>query len=76
LVQSLDYDWHPWGELEQRSDLVHGQQEAFEHDDLRRLTQASVTAALGGSVVDVSYDDVGNITHKTDVGSYVYEDGR
>ncbi|MCX4240087.1 RHS repeat domain-containing protein [Paraliomyxa miuraensis] len=76
LVQSLDYDWHPWGEIEQRSDLVSGQQEAFEHDDLRRLTQASVTAALGGSVVDVSYDDVGNITHKTDVGSYVYEDGR
>jgi len=75
-VQQLGYGWHPYGELEHRTDALHGQSEVFEHDDLRRLTRSSITRGVKTGVVDVSYDTVGNILGKTDVGSYAYEGGR
>lgn len=75
-VQGLAYGWHPWGELEHRTDTVTAQSEAFEHDALRRLTRATVERGGKASVVDVAYDAVGNIVAKTDVGSYAYEGGR
>jgi len=75
-VQHLAYGWLSEGELDYRTDLLHGQSETFEHDDLRRLTKATITRGPESSIVDVSYDAVGNILTKTGVGSYAYEDGR
>jgi RHS repeat-associated protein len=42
---------------------------AFGYDDLNRLTTATTGA---GSVLTYSYDDVGNLTEKSDVGAYTY----
>lgn len=43
--------------------------ELFVYDDLNRLKKASVT---GFADQDFSYDDIGNITNKTGIGSYSY----
>lgn len=75
-VQSLAYAWHPYGELQSRTDAVHGHEESFEHDALGRLTNATVTRGEKTGVVDVAYDTVGNILAKTGVGSYAYDGGR
>ena len=42
---------------------------AFEYDDLNRLTKATTD---GGSVLTYSYDDIGNLIEKSDVGAYTY----
>jgi RHS repeat-associated protein len=41
----------------------------FEYDDLNRLTNATTHA---GSVLTYAYDDIGNLTRKSDVGTYGY----
>jgi RHS repeat-associated protein len=75
-VQQLSYGWRLDGELDHRDDLLHSQSEAFAYDDLRRLTQATVTHGAEQAVTNVSYDAVGNILGKSDVGGYAYDDGR
>lgn len=75
-VQQLSYAWRLDGELDHRDDLVHAQSEAFGYDALRRLTQATVTRGGEQAVTTVTYDPVGNILGKSDVGGYVYDDGR
>ncbi|MCH9687404.1 MAG: hypothetical protein K0V04_38575 [Deltaproteobacteria bacterium] len=76
-TQQLEYHWHPWGELDRRVDMLEQQQEEFVYDDLRRLTSATVTHPGGSATTTVTYDAVGNITNKSDVGAYTYtSDGR
>ncbi len=41
----------------------------FEYDDLNRMTKSATDA---GSVLTYAYDDVGNLTEKSDVGTYAY----
>ncbi|MCT4645327.1 MAG: FG-GAP-like repeat-containing protein [Carboxylicivirga sp.] len=43
-------------------------EESFDYDNLHRLTES----ALGSEVVTVEYDEIGNITYKSDVGTYDY----
>ena len=72
------YTWDPVGNLETRADTYEGFTESFCYDNLNRLT----SYALGGSncssgtvAKTVSYDALGNITAKSDVGSYGYGNG-
>ncbi|MBU1580793.1 MAG: VCBS repeat-containing protein [Bacteroidetes bacterium] len=66
------------GNLLYRKDLLNGQTEEFDYDQLlrNRLTAAGPRQA----VVDIQYQDNGNIYNKSDVtrrsGSYNYEDSR
>ena len=43
------------------------------YDDLHRLTSASTTAATGGNYLETySYSNIGNISTKSDLGTYSY----
>jgi hypothetical protein len=57
-VQQLAYGWDEAGNLETRQDLNQGLTETFGYDALGTLT--------------VVYDAIGNITSRSDVGSYTY----
>jgi RHS repeat-associated protein len=66
-IQNLAYTFDKLGNLTQRTNrhLV----ETFQYDGLNRLTQ---TAVLGQYSTTIAYDALGNISYKSDVGSYKY----
>jgi RHS repeat-associated protein len=67
--QSLQYRWDKVGNLTSRQDLALGKTETFSYDALYRMTQAAVS---GATPLAVSYNAIGNITSKSDVGGYSY----
>ena len=69
-VQSLGFSFDPLGNLTARSDNSRGLMEDFSYDGLNRLTAASVAH---GATKTYSYDAIGNITFKSDVGVYSYD---
>ncbi len=71
-VQNLAYQWDRVGNLEQRQDLISGKTEDFFYDALSRLRTLQINSA---TALSVDYDEIGNITYKSDVGSYQYGAG-
>ncbi len=77
-VANFQYGFDSNGTLMQRTDLLEGYTESFCNDALNRLTGAAVgnpgsTSCTAGRIVkSVAYDDLGNITSKSDVGTYSY----
>lgn len=69
--QNLAYQWDDAGNLLARTDSNQGLTEAFTYDGMDRLTGATLN---GASNLAISYTAAGNITHKSDVGNYVYGD--
>lgn len=68
-VQNLAYAWDLAGNLTSRQDARQNLTESFSYDSLNRLDDVH----LGGSLtLDLAYSAIGNITSKTDVGSYSY----
>lgn len=70
-TQNLTYTWDAVGNLTARSDVRQNIIENFGYDALYRVTsmqRLGTTATLS----TVAYDDIGNITSKSGVGSYVY----
>jgi RHS repeat-associated protein len=78
LLQNLTFTFNKLGNLTRRADGEFGATPLTEdilYDGLNRLTKSTtVQAGSGGftSVVDVAYDTLGNITSKSDVGTYTY----
>jgi RHS repeat-associated protein len=68
-IQNLSYSWDKAGNLSQRQDLRQSLTEVFYYDNLHRLDYSTLN---GGTNLDLSYDALGNITWKSDVGSYTY----
>jgi RHS repeat-associated protein len=68
-VQQLAYDWDTAGNLVSRQDLRQGLTETFSYDALDRLTGAS---GPGGSSLTLAFDAIGNLSSRSDVGSYTY----
>jgi len=75
-VQSHSYVYDVLGNVTQRLDGATGRDERFSfadgsdgYDGLNRLR---VQRVIGGATVTVAYDALGNITSKSDVGSYAY----
>ena len=71
VFQSESYVWDEIGNLISRTndtDTQNTLEESFIYDDLNRLTQATIN----GDVTNVTYDALGNITYKSDVGDYKY----
>lgn len=68
-VQHLQYDYDFIGNVKWRKDLKHNANEYFTYDNLNRLKQAFVT---GYDTLMLNYDVLGNITFKSDVGTYHY----
>lgn len=68
-VQNLTYSYDSVNNLSSRTDLISNVAETFKYDNLDRLTAHNKDGAL---VTSVAYDEIGNITYKSDVGNYLY----
>ncbi|HJQ08165.1 MAG TPA: RHS repeat-associated core domain-containing protein [Candidatus Saccharimonadales bacterium] len=66
-VQNLEYTFDVLGNLLSRTDHTQAITESFQYDTLNRLTAVS-----GPSNKNFQYNEIGNITYKSDVGSYTY----
>lgn len=73
-LQTLRFDPTPDGSVESRRDLLRGHAETFGYDALDRLRTVALDGAAPG--VEYDYDAAGNLTFKTGVGAYVYDDER
>ncbi|HXC55051.1 MAG TPA: RHS repeat-associated core domain-containing protein [Rhizomicrobium sp.] len=80
-VAALGFSYDTLGNLTGRSDTNQGVYEKFCYDNLNRLTNSATAASspslcssTGGGITSktVAYDQLGNITSKSDVGSYTY----
>lgn len=79
-IQSLSYTFDPVGNLltlNESSDTDLARVASYEYDALDRLTKATVSGAAGGEnyIQNYSYDILGNILNKSDVGAYEYAGG-
>lgn len=61
------------GQVTHRMDYVAGREERFAYDGLNRLVAHTMN---NNPATTVSYDALGNITGKSDVGNYYYASGR
>ena len=68
--QNLEYTWDKAGNLTSRQDLNQSLTEAFQYDDLHRLTRVTRNAV---ETLGLAYDFNGNITSRSGVGSYTYD---
>jgi RHS repeat-associated protein len=68
-VQNLAWRWDANGNMVERSDLNRGVAERFSYDSLDRL---EVVRRNGVPTLALAYDLAGNITSRSDVGSYAY----
>jgi RHS repeat-associated protein len=77
LMQDLSYTWDVVGNLTQRRDrsrkpdtTLRDLTENFTYDNVNRL--ATSTGVVGRPNLTLTYDGLGNITTKSDVGTYTY----
>jgi RHS repeat-associated protein len=68
-LQTFSYTYDTIGNMTQRVDSSRSITENFVYDNLNRLLQSS---GAGLTTKTVSYNAVGNITYKSDVGTYNY----
>jgi RHS repeat-associated protein len=71
-VHRQTYTYDLLGKLLTRSDANTSLAESFEYDTLNRLTKSTVSLSPTPWVQTVAYNAVGNITFKSDVGTYTY----
>lgn len=72
-VSNQIYVYDSLGNLTQRYDAVTNLNESFDYDSLNRLRGTSAQAGSGPlTQTSVTYDAIGNIITKSDVGSYSY----
>jgi uncharacterized protein RhaS with RHS repeats len=71
-VHRQTYTYDLLGKLLTRSDANTSLSESFEYDTLNRLTKSTVSLSPTPWVQTVAYNAVGNITFKSDVGTYAY----
>ncbi len=64
--QDMEFSWNKVGSLTQRKDLKRSLTENFFYDNLHRLDYSQLN---GVQNLDLSYDAMGNITSKSDVGA-------
>ncbi|GAA6139447.1 hypothetical protein NBRC116583_31940 [Arenicella sp. 4NH20-0111] len=76
-VQNLTYKYDSMNNVMERKDVKLSITESFQYDVLDRLKTHTLNSIPGSSitptVVSVTYDDIGNIKTKSDVGTYVYQ---
>lgn len=72
-VQNLSYSYDTIGNVLGRSDTTQSVAETFQYDGMNRLIQASLSVSDGTPVTKTyGYDELGNMTSKSDVGTYSY----
>ena len=70
-LQNFEYDFDAIGNLNWRKDIKRSMKEGFIYDNLNRLTHVNWNDAATAKLT-MEYDDIGNITYKSDVGYYTY----
>ena len=75
VVQNLAYTYDGVNNVKTRHDSLNNLFEEFDYDNLDRLTSHTKTHNAVTSEVTVAYDAIGNITYKSDVGTYTYGQG-
>ena len=68
-LASFSYGFDTLGNLTTRIDATQSLAEHFTYDILNRLVSYQIA---GGATKTMTYDDLGNITSKSDVGAYAY----
>lgn len=68
-IQFHNYTYDALGQVTRKVDGATGRDERFGYDGLNRLQTHTV---VGGAIVSMGYDALGNITGKSDVGAYTY----
>jgi YD repeat-containing protein len=71
-VASFGYGYDTLGKLLSRSDTNTGLSETFGYDSLNRLTSTNVALSPTPLAKTFSYNAIGNLLTKTDVGTYSY----
>jgi uncharacterized protein RhaS with RHS repeats len=71
-VQRQTYTYDLVGKLLNRADDITKLSESFEYDPLNRLTKSTVALSPTPLVATFSYNAIGNLTFKSDVGTYSY----
>ena len=80
-IKHLEYEYDSFNNVTTRHDRVSDIYETFNYDALDRLQTATVassiynTSAFNNSQT-VSYNKLGNITYKSDIGNYAYNNSR
>jgi len=78
LHRHLEYEYDGLNNVTARYDNIQDVREEFAYDRLNRLTAAHVGGTAAGvaydNTINYSYDALGNMTHKSDVGDYLYGD--
>jgi RHS repeat-associated protein len=81
-AQNLTYQWDKVGNLKQRKDVQQNLTEEFYYDNLNRLDCSTLNIAPQTNCaaltavqknLDVDYNQLGNITSKTGLGTYQYD---
>jgi RHS repeat-associated protein len=68
-AQYHTYGYDLLGQVTHRRDMTLNREETFTYDDLNRLVSYNIN---DGPATTVTYDALGNITQKSDVGNYYY----
>ena len=68
-IQNNEYKWDKAGYLEWRKDVKRNLKESFYYDDLNRLRTVYKNSVVA---LSLAYDNIGNISNKSDVGTYQY----
>lgn len=68
-AQSFGFVFDALNNLTSRTNKKYNKREDFFYDDLNRLVKAQIA---GQDTLVMTYDDLGNITTKSDVGNYFY----
>lgn len=74
-LRNLSHTFDALGNLTRRADTRTNMQEIFTYDNLNRVVRTDTTTAGVTSSVTVAYNALGNITAKSDVGTYTYGSG-
>jgi hypothetical protein len=76
-AQNASYHWAPLGNLTQRIGLAAGLTDTPTYDGMNRLTQVATSnpSQTISLTKTVAYDATGNVTSRSDLGSYSYDPG-
>jgi RHS repeat-associated protein len=71
-VQNMNYTYDTLGNLKTRLDINSSLGELYQYDTLNRVSDATATSGAVNTASHYSYNEIGNITNKPDVGGYIY----
>ncbi len=79
-IRDLEYSYDALDNVLTKNDVMNGVSESYSYDNLDRLTSSLINVNNGqqslNQTTNYSYDAVGNITNKSNVGAYYYASSR